>query len=63
MMKLGPGEIILIVAVALVVFGPSRLPELGRAIGKGIGELRQASNDLKKNLEINEDMEETKKDV
>jgi len=35
-------EIILILVIALVVFGPGKLPEVGRALGKGLGEFRQA---------------------
>lgn len=40
--KLGMGEIILIVGAALLIFGPSKLPELGRAVGKGIREFKGA---------------------
>jgi sec-independent protein translocase protein TatA len=35
-------ELILILVIALVVFGPGKLPEVGRAIGKGLGEFRKA---------------------
>lgn len=38
MFNLGMSELILILAIALVVFGPGKLPEIGREIGKGIGE-------------------------
>lgn len=40
--KIGLGEILLIAAVALVFFGPSRLPQLGKAVGDGIREFRAA---------------------
>ncbi len=45
MFGLQPLHIVIILIVALLVFGPSRLPELGKAIGKGINELRSASKD------------------
>lgn len=40
--KLGAGEIVLIVGAALLIFGPSKLPELGKAVGKGIREFKGA---------------------
>ncbi len=40
--KIGPGELILIIGVALVIFGPSKLPELGKAVGKSIREFKGA---------------------
>ena len=40
MPNIGPLEIVVILIIALVVFGPKRLPELGRSMGKGIGEFR-----------------------
>ena len=49
--SIGGTELLIILVIALVVFGPKRLPELGRTIGKGLGEFRRASNDLKRSLE------------
>ncbi|HSE40038.1 MAG TPA: twin-arginine translocase TatA/TatE family subunit, partial [Acidobacteriota bacterium] len=43
---LGIQEIVLIFVIALIVFGPKKLPELGRQVGKALGELRRASNDI-----------------
>jgi TatA/E family protein of Tat protein translocase len=43
---IGPGELLLILILALVIFGPRRLPEIGRALGKSIREFRQASDEL-----------------
>ncbi|MGE5653818.1 MAG: twin-arginine translocase TatA/TatE family subunit [Bacillota bacterium] len=40
--SIGPWELILILLVALVVFGPNRLPEIGKAVGKGAVEFRRA---------------------
>jgi sec-independent protein translocase protein TatA len=42
MPNIGPLEIIVILIIALVVFGPKRLPELGRSMGKGIREFRHS---------------------
>lgn len=39
-------ELVLILVIALIVFGPGKLPEVGKAIGKGIQEFRRASNDI-----------------
>lgn len=56
--KIGMWEIILIVVVALVIFGPAKLPELGRSIGNSINELRRAGKDLKKSIDITNDIED-----
>jgi len=48
---LGIQEMIVIFVIALVLFGPKKLPELGRTIGKAITEFRRASNDLKATFE------------
>jgi sec-independent protein translocase protein TatA len=48
---LGGQEIAVIFILALVLFGPKKLPELGRTIGKAITEFRRASNDLKATFE------------
>jgi TatA/E family protein of Tat protein translocase len=48
---LGLPELILIFAVALIVFGPRRLPEIGRTLGKALGEFKKASDELKSTIE------------
>ncbi len=45
--SLGWQEIIIIFVIALIVFGPRKLPELGKTIGKGLAEFKKASNELK----------------
>jgi len=46
MFGLGTQEILIILAVALIIFGPKKLPEIGKAIGQGMRELRKASRDI-----------------
>ena len=57
---IGFPELIIIFVVALIIFGPRKLPELGRSLGKSIGEFRKASNDLKHTLDEEIRMEEQK---
>ena len=49
--NIGFPELIVIFVVALLVFGPRRLPELGRSLGRGLAEFRRASTDLKNSIE------------
>ncbi len=44
-MRLGMGEILIILVVVLLVFGPNKLPQLGDALGKGIRNFKKASNE------------------
>ncbi|HEX6261495.1 MAG TPA: twin-arginine translocase TatA/TatE family subunit [Actinomycetota bacterium] len=55
MPNLGFGEIIVILLVALLVFGPRRLPEIGRTVGKSLREFRRATSSLK--AEFEQDLE------
>ena len=48
---LGTSELVIIMVVALMVFGPRKLPELGRSLGRGISEFKRASDDLKRTWE------------
>ena len=48
---LGLPELILIFVVALLLFGPRKMPEIGKSIGRALGEFRRASNDFKRSLE------------
>jgi Tat protein translocase TatB subunit len=54
--SLGPAEILVVLVVALIVLGPSRLPEAGRQVGKALSELRRWTTDLKS--EMNKAFEE-----
>ena len=49
--SIGMGELLIIFVIALIVFGPRKLPELGRTLGKSLGEFKRASNDLRNTLE------------
>ncbi|MDR3685007.1 MAG: twin-arginine translocase TatA/TatE family subunit [Geothrix sp.] len=49
-MNLGPGHLLLIGVALLIFFGPSRLPELGKGLGKGIQEFKKASKALQGDL-------------
>lgn len=49
--SLGLPELIFIFVLALLIFGPKRLPEIGRTLGKGLGEFRRATNDLKRSID------------
>jgi TatA/E family protein of Tat protein translocase len=58
--SLGIPELILIFIVALLVFGPKRLPEIGRTLGKALGEFKKATDDLKNTIEREVQVEELK---
>ena len=58
--SLGIPELILIFIVALIVFGPKRLPEIGRTLGKAMGEFKKATDDFKNTIEREVQVEELK---
>lgn len=57
MMNLGVFEILLILVAALVLFGPERLPEIGRTIGKALREFRRATNELSEEIKAEIDVD------
>ncbi len=61
--NLGLGEMLLIGIAVLIFFGPSKLPELGKALGKGIQEFKKASRELTDSVkdEVVEDKKDEKK--
>lgn len=61
---LGMGEIIVLFVLALLIFGPKKLPELGKTFGKGMAEFKRASNELKSTFQREMDnIERETKDV
>ena len=58
--SLGVPELLLIFVVILIVFGPRRLPEIGKTLGKALGEFRKATDDLKNTIEREVRLEELK---
>jgi len=56
--SIGGTELMVIMVIALLIFGPRKLPELGRSLGKGLSEFKRASYDLKRSLEEEISLEE-----
>ena len=63
MFGIGPLELVVILVVALLVFGPKRVPELARTLGRGLAEFRRASNDLRKTLALDELQQDLRRDL
>lgn len=55
MPSLGLPELIIILVIALIIFGPKKLPEMGRAVGRSIQEFKKASKELVKDIEAEEE--------
>ena len=56
----GMPELVIIFVIALIIFGPRKLPELGKSLGRSINEFKRASNELKNTLEDEIRVEEQK---
>ncbi len=57
---LGTTELLVVAVVALILFGPRKLPEIGRTIGKGLAEFKRASDDFKRTWEYEVELEQRK---
>lgn len=60
---IGMQELIIIFVIALIVFGPRKLPQLGKSLGKSIAEFKRASNELRNTLEDEIRVEETRREI
>ena len=58
--SIGMPELVIILVIALIIFGPRKLPELGRSLGRSLGEFKKASNELRSTLEEEVRVEEQK---
>lgn len=61
MFGIGMPEMLLILAIALIVIGPKKLPDLAKSLGRALGEFKKATGDLKESLEIDTDLKDVKK--
>jgi sec-independent protein translocase protein TatA len=61
--SIGMPELIIIFVIALIIFGPRKLPELGKSLGKSIAEFKKASNELKSTLEEEIRLEEQRSSI
>ena len=63
MFGMGMPEILLILAIALIVLGPKKLPEVAKSLGRGIAEFKKATQEFKENLEVDNDLKEAQNAV
>ena len=61
MFGMGMPEILLILAIALIVIGPKKLPDLAKSLGRALIEFKRATNELKSSLEVDTDVLDVKK--
>ena len=60
MPQIGPLEILVVAVLALLVFGPEKLPEIGRTLGKGLNQMKKMASDVKSEFDLSMDDEDDK---
>jgi Tat protein translocase TatB subunit len=63
MFGIGLPELLVIMVIALIVIGPKKLPDLARALGKGLAEFKKASQEIKDSLNLDEEIRTIKKET
>ena len=63
MFGIGMPEMLLILAVALIVIGPKKLPDLAKSLGRAFGEFKKATSELKESFEIDTDLSDVKESL
>jgi sec-independent protein translocase protein TatA len=58
-----PMHLIIILAIALIIFGPGKLPELGEGLGKSIREFKKAMSDATNDIDVTKDVQKTPKEI
>lgn len=61
MFGIGLPEMLLILAIALIIIGPKKLPDMAKSLGRALGEFKKATSDLKESVGLNEDFRDVKK--
>ena len=61
MFEIGGGELTFIILVVLMLFGSDKIPEMARALGKGMAQLKNATNDIKSEIHKSAEVEDIKK--
>jgi len=61
MFGIGMPEMLLILAIALIVIGPKKLPDLAKSLGRAFGEFRRATSELKQSLDLDDDLRDVKR--